>query len=118
MCVAGNKQLVTQPSNHVRMYPKIWLELQALGWNNPDIRERVARGNGEWRAVLTEAFAAAVEEYGLDTGSLPLEAWVSLVMTFNQAIELQRLSGISDGHVELLAAIDRWLSSLEQEKER
>jgi hypothetical protein len=44
--------------------------------------------------------------------------WVSLVMTFNQGIELERLSGISDGHVELLAVIDRWLSSLEQEKER
>ena len=23
-------------------YPKVWLELQALGWNRPDIRERVA----------------------------------------------------------------------------
>jgi len=99
-------------------YPKIWLELQALGWNNPDIRERVARVNAEWRAVLTEAFAAAAEEYGLDTARLPLEAWVSLVMTFNQGIELERLSGISDGHAELLAAVDRWLSSLEPEKQR
>jgi AcrR family transcriptional regulator len=99
-------------------YPKIWLELQALGWNNPDIRERVARVNAEWRALLTEAFAPAVEEYGLDTASLPLEAWVSLVMTFNQGIELERLSGISHGHVELVAAVDRWLSSLEQEQER
>ena len=25
-------------------YPKIWLELQALGWNQPDIAERVGRG--------------------------------------------------------------------------
>src|SRR5436189_5673390 len=23
-------------------YPKIWLELQALGWNRPELRERVA----------------------------------------------------------------------------
>lgn len=92
-------------------YPKIWLELQALGWNRPDIRARVARVNAEWRSVLTEAFASAVEEYGLDADSVPLEAWVSLVMTFNQGIELERLSGISDGHVELLGAIDRWLSS-------
>jgi len=99
-------------------YPKIWLELQALGWNNPDIRERVARVNAEWRAVLTEAFAPTLEEYGLDRAGLPLEAWVSLVMTFNQGIELERLSGISDGHVELLAAVDRWLSSLEQEMDR
>ena len=37
-------------------YQKIWLELQALAWNNPDIRARLARVNAKWRAVLTEAF--------------------------------------------------------------
>ena len=38
-------------------YEKIWLELQALAWNRPELRERLARVNAEWRAVLTEAFA-------------------------------------------------------------
>src|SRR3954470_22866017 len=37
-------------------YEKIWLELQALAWNHPDLRQRLARVNAEWRAVLTEAF--------------------------------------------------------------
>ena len=37
-------------------YPKIWLELQALAWNRPDLAERVAKVNGEWREVLTDAF--------------------------------------------------------------
>src|SRR3954453_18842117 len=35
-------------------YPKIWLELQALGWNRPEIRERFAHVNAQWREVLTE----------------------------------------------------------------
>src|ERR1044072_6899904 len=26
-------------------YEKVWLELQALGWNNPDVRERLAGGD-------------------------------------------------------------------------
>src|SRR3954462_5025821 len=30
-------------------YEKIWLELSALSWNNEGLRERLARGNGEWR---------------------------------------------------------------------
>src|SRR5919109_5203518 len=47
-------------------YPKIWLELQALGWNRPEIRERVASVNAEWRAVLTDAFGKAADEYGLE----------------------------------------------------
>jgi AcrR family transcriptional regulator len=92
-------------------YPKIWLELQALGWNRPEVRERVARVNAEWRAVLTEAFRTAAREYGLVLGRDRLDALVSLVMTFNQGMELERLSGISQGHDQLLAVIDEWLRS-------
>jgi AcrR family transcriptional regulator len=95
-------------------YPKILLELQALGWNHPEIRERLARVNAQWREVLTEAFAKAADEYGLVPAEFPLDALVSLVMTFNEGIELERLSGISTGHDELLAWIDRWLESLEE----
>src|SRR4051812_40207204 len=45
-------------------YEKVWLELQALAWNNPDLRERLARVNAEWRAVLTEAFREPHRELG------------------------------------------------------
>jgi AcrR family transcriptional regulator len=95
-------------------YPKIWLELQAFGWNRPEIRERIARVNSEWRSVLTDAFAKAAEGYRLDPDKFPLDALVSLVMTFNQGIQLEHLSGISDGHEELLSWIDRWLQSQEE----
>ena len=98
-------------------YPKVWHELQALGWNRPEIRERVASVNGEWRVVLREAFGRALDEYGLDPDRYPLEAIVSLVMTFNVGIELERLSGIHDGHGELLAWVDSWLEKLEDAKE-
>jgi TetR/AcrR family transcriptional regulator len=97
-------------------YPKIWLELQALGWNRPEIRERIVRVNAEWREVLMEAFGKAANEYGLEPQEFPLDALVSLVMTFNQGIELERLSGVSEGHEELLAWIERWLESLEENR--
>ena len=45
-------------------YEKVWLELQALAWNNADLRARLARVNAEWRAVLTEAFAEPHRELG------------------------------------------------------
>ena len=41
---------------------------------------------------------------------MPLDALVSLVMTFNEGIMLERLSGIETGHRELLDWIDGWLS--------
>ena len=89
-------------------YEKIWLELQALAWNNPDLRERLARVNAEWRAVLTEAFAEPHRELGVD---MPLDALVSLVLTFNIVIMVERLGDIEAGHAELLDWIDGWLSS-------
>jgi AcrR family transcriptional regulator len=98
-------------------YPKVWLELQAMAWNRLELRERVARVNAEWRAVLTEAFTAAMKEYGVDRRRFPVEAMVSLVITCNEGIMLERLSGVSDGQAELLRAIDRWLQAIEREKE-
>jgi AcrR family transcriptional regulator len=87
-------------------YEKVWLELQAMAWNHPELRERLARVNGEWRAVLTEAFAQARDEFGID---MPVDVLVSLVMTFNIGIIVERLGGIEAGHRELLDWIDNWL---------
>jgi AcrR family transcriptional regulator len=89
-------------------YEKVWLELQALAWNHPELRERLARVNAEWRAVLTEAFEEPRRELGID---MPLEALVSLVMTFNIGVAVECLGGVETGHEALLDWIDRWLSS-------
>jgi AcrR family transcriptional regulator len=89
-------------------YQKVWCELQALAWNRPELRDGVAHVNAEWRAVLLEAFAPLREELGIE---LPLEALVSLVMTFNQGIIFERLCGVTEGQRELLDWIDGWLSS-------
>jgi hypothetical protein len=64
--------------------------------------------NAEWRAVLTEAFEEPHRELGIE---MPLEALVSLVITFNVGMIVERLGGIDTGHDELLEWIDRWLSS-------
>jgi AcrR family transcriptional regulator len=97
------RYLVSQDAS----YEKIWLELQALAWNNASIRERLARVNAEWRAVLTEAFEQPRRELGI---GLPLDALVSLVMTFNLGIMVERLGGIDTGHRELLEWIDQWIT--------
>ena len=72
-------------------------------WNNPGLRERLARVNAEWRAVLTEAFDEPHRELGIE---MPLDALVSLVMTFNIGMIVERLGGIETGHDELLEWID------------
>jgi AcrR family transcriptional regulator len=94
-------------------YQKVWWELQALAWNRPELRERLAEVYQKWRMTLTEAFAPVMAEYGLDTQRFPVEAMVTLVATFNEGIILERLSGIYEGHAALLAMTDNWLVSLE-----
>lgn len=97
-------------------YEKVWLELQALAWNRPELRERLAHVREQWREVLTEAFTKAMADYSIDTELFPVEAMVALVITFNFGIELERLGGITQGHLELLNMIDRWLVRLEAAK--
>jgi AcrR family transcriptional regulator len=96
-------------------YEKIWFELQALAWNRPELRERVAHVNDEWRTVLTEAFAEPHERYGIE---MPLDALVSLVITFNEGVILERLSGIETGHAALLEWIEKWMEGKEREWRR
>jgi TetR/AcrR family transcriptional regulator len=98
-------------------YPKVWLELQALGWNRPELRSRVAGVNEAWRDVLRDAFAEARDEYGLTEQQLPLEAVVTLVMTFTQGLEVERLSGITTGHAELVEWLNNWILVMEQGRE-
>jgi AcrR family transcriptional regulator len=95
-----------------RPYQKIWLELQALSWNRPDLRERLAQVHLEWQEVLTEAFAPVRERLGID---VPLEALVTLVYTFNEGIMLERLSGIEHGQRALLDWIEDWLRQREDQ---
>ncbi len=96
-------------------YEKVWLELQALAWNRPELRERVAHVNDEWRSVLLEAFEEPHHRYCIP---MPLEALVSLVITFNEGVVLERLSGITTGHAELLEWIDAWVERKEKEWRR
>ena len=96
-------------------YSKIWMELQALSWNHPDLRPRVERVNAEWRADLREAYTRAAREYGLGD-EFPVEALVALTMTFGQGFALERLEGIDEGHGALLDWIEQWLRSLEERR--
>ena len=89
-----------------RPYQKIWLELTALSLNRPELRDRIAGVDRQWRAVLLEAFEGARSEHAID---MPIDALVSLVMTFNIGIMVEELTGITAGHRELLDWIERWL---------
>ena len=45
---------------------------------------------------------------------MPFDALVSLVITFNEGIIFERLSGIETGQAALLQWIDEWLERIEE----
>jgi hypothetical protein len=90
-------------------YHKIWLELQAMGWNDSAVRERLQGVHQRWMDVLLIAFDAGLAELGVDRRRFPTKSVVSLVVTFNQGLMLERLSGVDSGHRELLRMVDRTL---------
>jgi AcrR family transcriptional regulator len=92
-------------------YQKVWFELQAMAWNRPDMRARIAPVLSAWRSAMRDAVRQAVSQYGLEVGEFSAEEWISLIVAFNEGIILERLSGITEGHAELLRAIDRWMES-------
>jgi TetR/AcrR family transcriptional regulator len=101
-----------------RPYQKVWWELQAMAWNHPEFRQRVAKVLAAWSDAMRDAVAEAIARYGLHDGELSADAWVTLIVTMNEGIILERLSGIDRGHAELLAGIDRWLSAMEKRAAR
>lgn len=95
-------------------YHKVWLELQALAWNNPGVRARLQHVHARWMEVVTPAFEAGLAELGVDRRRFPTKAVVALVVTFNQGVMLERLSGVDSGHRDLLRALDRMLTRLSE----
>jgi len=92
-------------------YQKVWFELQAMAWNRPAMRARIAPVLTAWRSAMRGAVRQAVSQYGLEAGELSAEAWISLIVAFNEGIILERLSGITEGHAELLRAIEGWMEA-------
>jgi AcrR family transcriptional regulator len=97
-------------------YPKIWLELEAIAWNKPELRARINDVTDRWHSLLRDACAEAIEEFGLEGSGFSAEAFATLVGQFNKGLLTERLLGFDRGHAELLAAIDAWLVSLDAGK--
>jgi AcrR family transcriptional regulator len=103
--------------DHSSGYQKIWLELHALAWNNPDLRARVASVTAEWRGVVRDAVEDAAREYGFTPSDVPVAALTALIETFTLGMMMERHVGVTEGQQALLDEIERRLVTLEGRKE-
>jgi AcrR family transcriptional regulator len=95
-------------------YQKVWLEMQAMAWNDEQVRARLQHVHQRWMDVLLPAFERGLADLGVDPEVYPTRAVVSLVVTFNEGIMVERLGRIDSGHRALLDMIDGLLERLEE----
>ena len=94
-------------------FPKILMELLAMGWNMPTSQPRLSEVHARFRGIFEHHFGQALREYGLDESEYPLKVIVAAVTSFQLGMIVEGLSTVHEGHEELLAWIQRWIDDLE-----
>ena len=108
----GSQFWVKEPTSR---FPKILMELLAVGWNIPALRARLANVHARFRAIFEKHFGRALQDYGLPEDEYPLKVIVAAVTSFQLGLIVEGLSDVNEGHQELLDWIQRWIDSLEEE---
>jgi AcrR family transcriptional regulator len=106
----GARFWIDEPTSR---FPKILLELLAMGWNMPELQPRLAEVHARFRGIFEHHFERALRDYGLDETNYPLRAIVAAVTSFQLGLIVEGLSGVFVGHEELLGWIQVWLDDLE-----
>jgi AcrR family transcriptional regulator len=106
----GSQFWVEEPTSR---FPKILLELLAMGWNMPVLRVRLTEVHAQFRAIFEHHFGQALRDYDVDESQFPLKVIVAAVTSFQLGLIVEGLSGVEDGHQELLDWIQQRIDALE-----
>ena len=108
----GAQFWVNEPTSR---FPKILMELLAVGWNIPALRARLTDVHARFRVIFEKHFGKALRDYGLPEDEYPLKVIVAAVTSFQLGLIVEGLSDVHEGHQELLDWIQHWLDGLERE---
>jgi hypothetical protein len=111
----GSQFWVDEPASR---FPKILLELLAVGWNMRSLQPRLTQVHARFRAIFERHFGQALRDYGLDETEFPLKVIVAAVTSFQLGLIVEGLSDVHEGHQELLDWIQRWIDGLEENRIR
>jgi hypothetical protein len=73
------------------------------------------RAEVRFRAAQTGTFATVLETYGVDTAHFPPVAMAFLMTGVPGILFMEQAVGISAGHTEIVALVERYLGELEGE---
>jgi AcrR family transcriptional regulator len=92
---------------------KLTMEFSALANHRKVIREQLAMYAAEFRRLQTEALASVLARYGIDTDALAPEAVAVLITSISQILVLEEALGLTAGHAEIRALVERSLARYE-----
>ena len=87
-----------------------------MGWNMPVLKTRLTDVHARFRTIFEHHFGQALRDYGLDESQFPLKVIVAAVTSFQLGLIVEGLSGVEEGHPELLDWIQQWIDDLEAKR--
>ena len=85
-------------------------EFAALAFRHESIRVEYARSIEEFRRMFVDALTRHLASRGL-TSNVPVVVVATMVQMMAQAVASESMLGVSEGHAEINAYLDRWLDA-------
>ncbi|WP_405182897.1 TetR/AcrR family transcriptional regulator [Nocardia sp. NBC_01377] len=92
---------------------RLTMEFVGLSNHRPAIRAAVAEYAEKFRTIQANALEELLGEYGFDTERFPAAAMAVLITSISRVVVIERALGMSGGHAEALALVEREIDKLE-----
>jgi AcrR family transcriptional regulator len=89
------------------------LEFVALANHRKSIRAEIVRTAEQFRQMQVEALTRALKEYGISESEFPASGIAMLMVAISRNLVLEETLGISGGHAEILAIVERFLEKFD-----
>jgi AcrR family transcriptional regulator len=94
-------------------FTRMTMEFMALANHRKEMRAEIAYYAERFRDEQRKAVSTALERYGLATHDVPPVVWTVLMTSVSRVLVLEQALGMSAGHTETVAFVERYLHRLE-----
>ncbi|WP_284742474.1 TetR/AcrR family transcriptional regulator [Amycolatopsis sp. RTGN1] len=89
------------------------MEFAALTNHRKSIRAEVAEYSAKFREAQLKGLTGVLERYGMSATDLPPAVFVVLTTALARVLGMEDMIGLSAGHAETVAFVERWLDRIE-----
>jgi hypothetical protein len=93
------------------------MEYVALANHRKALKAEIAYYAERFREEQRTVMATVLERYGMDAGDVPPVVWSVLITGVSQVLVMEQALGMSAGHAETVAFVERYLNKLEGDPE-